>query len=272
MVKVFRRLSFIVTFLVLLLQGFSVQALHKKDLIVIVGDSRACSLAISLTESEDYVALESPLNREYKINNGIFSFESEDSIIYIVAYGGGTVLNEYELTLDWTENILSKLDLSKFSSYNVVNIFGVGDSCNDEYKDKVEKYIQITSEFLHRVTDEVNFIQCTIGPIDESGCMYPLWNNKDISLYNGYLSLTCTLNGIRVLDLYNELVESGFTCKYIEGVDTTGVHYDSKTDLYIMKYIESNINCNNPLISQIIPENVRPIGIVNKVRLFNYER
>ncbi len=113
------------------------------------------------------------------------------------------------------------------------------------YQTKMDNF----RENIIKVIDEVKYLVSEVifvglGPIDESktqgidGAIYYL--NENIKLYNNEIKKLANENGIKFIDLYEELVNS----KYLDNLYKDGLHPNSKGyDLIysiIKKYLDEN--------------------------------
>lgn len=199
--------------------------------LIIVGDSRACSLFNSVNKFEEWTLIE---DNRVAPDQGWVLFENSELKLAICEYGGGNLANgAYDKALSWAEEVINAQWVTENTRFCIFNIFGLGDANTGFFPDSDGYYNDRGEEFAKQYQDQCVYYQCTVGPIDESGTMGQagVWTNQLIKDFNKRFKKT---KNVKLYDFNSFLVKNGYECVISES-DPTGVHYQIETDRKILE-------------------------------------
>lgn len=194
--------------------------------LIIIGDSRACSLSNSVNSFGEWTLL---ADNRVAPDQGWILYESSEMKLAICEYGGGSLTNgAYEKGLDWAKEVMSAEWVTANTKFCIFNIFGLGDVNTGFLPDSNGYYNEKGEAFAKENQENCVYYQCTVGPIDEKGTIGQagVWTNQMIQEFNQKFEET---DCVKIYDLNDFLQEVGYEC-VISDSDPTGVHYQIETD------------------------------------------
>lgn len=194
--------------------------------LIIIGDSRACSLSNSVNSFGEWNLL---ADNRVAPDQGWILYESSEMKLAICEYGGGSLTNgAYEKGLDWAKEVMSAEWVTANTKFCIFNIFGLGDVNTGFLPDSNGYYNEKGEAFAKENQENCVYYQCTVGPIDEKGTIGQagVWTNQMIQEFNQKFEET---DNVKIYDLYEFLQKEGYEC-VISDSDPTGVHYQMETD------------------------------------------
>ncbi|MCR4989732.1 MAG: hypothetical protein K6A38_02550 [Lachnospiraceae bacterium] len=201
------------------------------DVILILGDSRSCSLIKALWDNDDYESLYYYADR----TNAIDAIcRKGNRMIVICAEPGGSLKSGAVLRA--TNRMLNLLNnnanLKNQRSYTFFNMFGLNDCILD--KASATGYLSYDAGLIGTLPYCNHVYQLNAGPINKN--MDPVPDdeaNLIIAKYNSEFKDTA---GVTIVDLYSYLMTSGYHTEFSQ-IDVSGLHYDAETNTRIMSYI-----------------------------------
>ena len=201
------------------------------DVILILGDSRACSLIKALWDNDDYESLYYYADR----TNAIDAIcRKGNRMIVICAEPGGSIKSG---AVDRAVGRLTSLlnnneNLQNQKSYTFFNMFGLNDCLLDGVTNA--GYIAYDTKLIGLIPFCSHIYQLNAGPVSKNSEPVPDDAlNAMIYKYNQSFKNTA---GVTVVDLYNYLMTSGYHTEFSQ-IDVSGLHYDATTNVKIMNYI-----------------------------------
>ena len=194
--------------------------------LIIIGDSRACSLSNSVNSFGEWTLL---ADNRVAPDQGWILYESSEMKLAICEYGGGSLTNgAYEKGLDWAKEVMSAEWVTANTKSCIFNIFGLGDVNTGFFPDSNGYYNEKGEAFAKENQEKCVYYQCTVGPIDEKGTIGQagVWTNHMIQEFNQKFEET---DFVKIYDLNDFLQKEGYEC-VISDSDPTGVHYQIETD------------------------------------------
>lgn len=204
--------------------------------VLIVGDSRSCSLGRTLSEVCGFKPL-------YAQNEGSVTkliLQKGKTTVAICGEGGGSYKKGSfsRAVKDMNELIVNNESLSGRNCYYYFDLFGVNDI--NENPDAPMEYIRKDEAIAENNPKIAKVFHFNAGPITEDGYFY-LENdltNETIEKYNEKFGST---ERVQVIDLFSYLMSRGFDTvdDSDNNIPKTGMHYDSLTDVEIIYLIKS---------------------------------
>ena len=201
------------------------------DVVLILGDSRACSLIKALWDNDDYESLYYYADR----TNAIDAIcRKGNRMIVICAEPGGSIKSG---AVDRAVGRLSTLltnneNLQNQKSYTFFNMFGLNDCLLDGVTSS--GYIAYDTKLIGLLPFCTHIYQLNAGPVSKNSEPVPDDElNAMIYKYNQSFKNTA---GVTVVDLYDYLMTSGYHTEFSQ-IDVSGLHYDATTNVKIMNYI-----------------------------------
>lgn len=198
--------------------------------LIIIGDSRACSLFNSVNKFEEWTLIE---DNRVAPDQGWALLDNQELKLAICEYGGGNLANgAYDKGLAWAEEVMNAQWVTESTKFCIFNIFGLGDVNTGFFPDSDGYYNDRGEKFAKQYQDQCVYYQCTVGPIDENGTMGQagVWTNQMIKDFNKKFMKT---KNVKLYDLNSFLEKNEYGCVISES-DPTGVHYQIDTDRKIL--------------------------------------
>lgn len=215
-----------------------IQPVEREKCMIIIGDSRGCSLFNSVGTFSEWKYVDEKRDRD-ALDRGWILYERDGMKLFICAFGGGNFANKaYENCMIRTkEEILSSEWIADDAEIRIVNIFGLGDINTGLYPNSPRHYNdcdeEFAAEFAELFPGRFQYYHCTVGPIDEEGSMGKsgVWTNEMIETFNKGFKES---EHVQIIDLYHDFTGT-FQC-VISEADPTGVHYTIDTDREILNF------------------------------------
>ena len=201
------------------------------DVVLILGDSRACSLIKALWDNDDYESLYYYADR----TNAIDAIcRKGNRMIVICAEPGGSIKSgAVDRAVGRLTNLLNNNEnLQNQKSYTFFNMFGLNDCLLDGVSNS--GYIAYDTKLIGLLPFCTHIYQLNAGPVSKNSEPVPDDElNAMIYKYNQSFKNTA---GVTVVDLYDYLMTSGYHTEFSQ-IDVSGLHYDAATNVKIMNYI-----------------------------------
>lgn len=204
--------------------------------VLIVGDSRACSLSRTLNDYCGFKLL-------YAQNEGSVTevvLQKGKTLVAICGEGGGSYKKGSfnRAVKDMNELLVNDEMLKKRSTYYYIDMFGVNDI--NETPNAPLTYLEKDEIIADNNPGIIQMYHFNAGPITEDGYFY-LENdlsNETIEKYNEQFKNT---EKVQVIDLFSYLMTNGFDTVDDSENDfsKTGMHYDVSTDIEIIYLIKN---------------------------------
>lgn len=204
--------------------------------IGIIGDSRTCSLIVTLCQDKTWEKIYMNVDYDNNISNAAFKKGK-----YVIALCGEAKGYYQAGSADRTLTGLISLfesnkELKTGCKIQVVDLFGINDAWMRDKKAPAS-YMLFDSQIKGAMGRCDSVYHCTAGPINKEGTVWPGCNNNDIKKFNaGFVPN----EDVDVLDLFSYLLNSGYEAP-ISDIDPTGLHYDMATDVKVLNYIINNV-------------------------------
>ncbi|MCR4787598.1 MAG: hypothetical protein K5888_03335 [Lachnospiraceae bacterium] len=201
------------------------------DVILILGDSRACSLIKALWDNDNYESLYYYADR----TNAIDAICKRDNRIIVICAEPGGSLQSGAVTRATNRmlNLLNNnVNIRNQKSYTFFNMFGLNDCLLD--KASAKSYIPYDTSLIGTLPNCTHVYQLNAGPVCMNANPVPDDEaNAIISKYNADYQST---SAVTVVDLYGFLMTSGYHTEFSQ-IDVSGLHYDAETNVRIMNFI-----------------------------------
>lgn len=207
-----------------------VAADRPQPFMIIIGDSRACSMSNTLSNNSGWTLIQ---NNKIAPDQGICIFQRGSEKLAVCQYGGGSLQNgAYDKCISWVTELLASEENSNSTYYYIFDIFGLGDVGSGMFADSPNFYNEKNQKFASSLPANAIYYQCNVGPIDENGSIGQsgIWTNAIIKDYNTHFKKS---SNVKIFDLYTFLEKVGYGCNITE-TDPTGVHYNYETDIKIV--------------------------------------
>ena len=201
------------------------------DCILILGDSRACSLIKALWDSDDYESLYYYADR----TNAIDAIcQKGNRMIVICAEPGGSIASgAVERAAGRMLSLLnSNANLRNQKSYTFFNMFGLNDCILD--KASASGYLSFDSNLIGNLPYCTHVYQLNAGPVCQN--MNPVPDDAANAIIEKYNKGFKNTNDVTIVDLYTFLTTSGYHTEFSQ-IDVSGLHYDAATNVKIINYI-----------------------------------
>ena len=201
------------------------------DVILILGDSRACSLIKALWDNNDYESLYYYADR----TNAIDAIcRKGNRMIVICAEPGGSIKSgAVDRAVVRLNSLLNNnANLQNQKSYTFFNMFGL----NDCLLDGVTKsgYVSYDTKLIGLLPYCNHVYQLNAGPVSKNS--EPVPDDELNTMIDRYNQTFKTTPAVTVVDLYTFLMTSGYHTEFSQ-IDVSGLHYDATTNVKIMNYI-----------------------------------
>lgn len=204
--------------------------------VLIIGDSRACSLSRTLNEKLGFKLLYA---QNYdKVTQVVL--QKGKTTIAICGEGGGSIKKgSFDRAVDaMNDLIINNEQIKNRNCFYYIDMFGVND-INENPKAPVA-YMKRDEEIKENIPRIVKMYHLNAGPITEDGYFY-LENDLTNETIEKYNEQFCDTLNVQVVDLYSYLMTTGFDTVDDSENDfpKTGMHYDMSTDITIINMLKN---------------------------------
>lgn len=204
--------------------------------ICIIGDSRTCSLLVTLSQDSTWKRICIDTNLDTMTSRAVFVKGNLNVVICGQAkgcYQAGSFDHTFSEVIGLFSSVKELKDVKEVTFFDW---FGINDAWAYDKKAaagymKADAQIPVIFEQCSKV------YHATAGPINSEGNVWSYCDNKAIKKFNsGFVSN----KDVEVLDVYDYLMKAGYEAPLTEK-DPTGLHYDMTTDTKVLNYFINQV-------------------------------